>query len=121
LSGAERGIAPKPAGEVGEELIGISKIGILGNGKEAGAPLLACTKSPSSRAKGLGNDTGAVGGVKPVFPTGLDKERPESRLPLGLPAVLEGEVRCGFPGEVIEDEGLVDREAFEVLRMPGHK
>jgi len=96
------------------------KIGVLRDGKEAGVPLSACTKSTSSHAKGLDNGTGAVGGVKPVIPGGLDKERVESRLPPGIPAVLGGEVWRGVPDEVIEGEDLLIRETFEALRMTSH-
>jgi len=83
------------------------KIGVLRDGKDAGGPLSVCTKSTSSRAKGLDNGTGAVGGVKPVFPGGLDEERAEGRLPPGIPAVLGREARCGVPDEVVECEDLL--------------
>ena len=116
--GADRGTVPKPACEGGEELKGMFKIGVLRDGKEAGIPLSACTKSTSSRAVGLDNGSGAVGGVKPVFPGGLDKERAESRLPPGIPVVLGGEVWLDV--EAIEGEDLLSRETFEVLRMTGH-
>ena len=76
------------------------KIGVLRIGKEAGIPLSACSDSTSSRT-GLGIGTGAVGGVKPVFPGGLDIVRPEGR----TLAVFE--------------RVLVFREAFEALGIAG--
>jgi hypothetical protein len=115
LPGADRGTAPKLACEGGEELKGMFRIGVLRNGKEAGIPLSACTRSAF---KLLGNSTGAEGGVKPVFPGGLDMVSAESLLP---PAVPGREGRCPFPDEVIECEDLIILEAFEVLRMTGHK
>jgi hypothetical protein len=73
--GAERGPDVSPDG--GEELRGMFRTGDLRIGKEAGSPLCVCPDSGSSRAEGLGIGTGAVGGVKPVDPDGLDKLRPD--------------------------------------------
>ena len=98
----------------------MSKIGVLREEKEEGVPLSESTKSTSSHSKDLDNDTVGVGGVKPVFPGGLVKDRAENRLLPGVPVVLGREVRCGRPDEVIENEDLLIREAFETLRMTGH-
>lgn len=71
--GAERGPDVTPDG--GEELRGMFRIGDLRIGKEAGSPLCVSPNSGSSRTTGIG--TGALGGVKPVKPYGLDKLRPD--------------------------------------------
>ena len=96
-------------------------MGDLRNGKEAGVPLWDCSNSASSRAKDLGNGTGAVlGGVKPVDdPGGLDRVRAEGRAPPGTPAALEKEelCLCISPNRVFEKEGLLDRVTFELLRI----
>lgn len=76
------------------------KIGPLRIGKEAGIPLSACSNSTSSRT-GLIIGTGAVGGVKPVFPGGLDIVRPEGRT------------------LILFERDLVFREAFGALRIAG--
>jgi hypothetical protein len=73
------------------------KIGPLRIGKEVDIPLSAYPNSTSSRT-GLGIGTGAVGGVKPVFPSGLDIVRPEGRTPM------------------IFERDLVFREAFEAIK-----
>lgn len=106
--GTERGPDVNPDG--GEELKGMSRIGYLRIGKEAGIPLCLCSNSGSSRAKGLGIGTGDLGGVKLVDPVGLDKARPDGRAPAGTPPALEKENLCRLPSEVFEMEGLLDRE-----------
>jgi hypothetical protein len=112
--GTERG--PDVNTDEGEELKGMFRIGDLRIGNEAGIPLCVCSNSGSSRAKGLGIVTG---GVKPVDPSGLDKVRPDGRAPPGTPAALEKEDLCRLPGTVFEMEGLLDREAFELLKIAG--
>jgi hypothetical protein len=69
------------------------KIGDLRNGKEAGlGPLEDCSsEEPSSYAEGLGNGSGAEGGVKPVPLDGLDIVRNEGRPPPEIGAALEEE------------------------------
>jgi hypothetical protein len=116
LPGTERGLDVSPDG--GEELKGMFRIGGLRNGKEDGIPLRVCS-SGSSRAKGVGIGTGDLGGVKPVDSGGLDKARPDGRAPPGTPATLEKEDPRRLPGKVFEMEGLLDREAFELLRIAG--
>jgi hypothetical protein len=115
--GTERGPDVNPDGR--EELKGMYRIGYLRIGKEAGFPLCVCSNSGSSRAKGLGIGTGTFGGVKPVDPDGLDMVRPDGRAPPGTPAALEKEDLCRLPGRVFEMEGLLDREAFELLSIAG--
>jgi hypothetical protein len=115
--GTERGLDVNPDG--GEEVKGMCKTGDLRIGKEAGFPLCVCSNSGSSRAKGLGIGTWALGGVKPLIPGGLDKVRPDGRAPPGTPAALEKEGPCRLPGRVFEMEGLLDRETFELLRIAG--
>ena len=115
--GTERGPDVNPDG--GEELKGMSRIGYLRIGKEAGIPLCVCSNSGSLHSKGLGIGIGALGGVKPVDPAGLDKVRPDERAPAGTPPALEKEDLCRLPGRVLEMEGLLDREAFELLRIVG--
>lgn len=100
----------------GEELKGMFRIGYLRIGKEAGIPLCVCSDSGSSRAKGLGIVSGRV---KPVDPSGLDKVRPDGRAPPGTPAALEKEDLWRLPGRVFEMEGMLDREAFQLLKMAG--
>ena len=92
----------------GEEVKGMCRIGDLRFGKEAGVPLCVFSNPGSSRTKGLGIGTGALGGVKPVDPDGLDKVRPDGRGPPGTPAALEKEDLCRLPGRVFEIEGLPD-------------
>lgn len=73
--GTERGPDVNPNG--GEELKGMCRTGDLRIGKEAEIPLCVCSDSGSSRPEGLGIGTGALGGVKPDDPGGLDKVRPD--------------------------------------------
>ena len=116
--GTDRGPDVNPDG--GEELRGMFRMGGLRIGKEAGIPLGVCSNSGSSRAKGLGIGTEVIGGVKPVDPVdpdGLDKVRPDGRAPPGAPAALEIEDLCRLPGRVFDMEGLLDREAFELLKI----
>jgi hypothetical protein len=113
----ERGPDVNP--DRGEELKGMYRTGDLRIGKEAGLPLCVCSNSGPSHAKGLGIGTGALGGVKPVDPGGLDKVRPDGRPPPGTPAVLEKEDLCRLPCRGFEVEGLLDREAIELLRIAG--
>ena len=113
--GTERGPHVNPDG--GEELKGMSRIGYLRIGKEAGIPLCVCSNSDSSRANGLGIGTGALGGVKPVDLAGLDKVRPDGRAAAGTLPALEKEDLCRLPGRAFDMEGLLDREAFELLRI----
>jgi len=112
--GTERGLDVNPDG--GEEVKGMFRIG-LRIGKEAGVPLCVCSNSGSACAKGLGIVTGDLGGVEPIDPSGLDKVRPDGRAPPVTPAELEKDDLCRLPGRVLEMEGLLDREAFELLRI----
>jgi hypothetical protein len=84
--GTDRGPDVNPAG--GEELRGMFRMRGLRIGKEAGIPLGVCSNPGSSRAKGLGIGTEALGGVKPIDPDGLDKVRPDGRAPPCAPAAL---------------------------------
>lgn len=118
LPGAERGPDVNPDG--GEEVKGMFRIGYLRVGKEAEIPLCVCPDSSSSRDKGVGIDTGTLGGVKPVDPGGLDKARPDGRAPPGTPTALEKEDLCRLPGRVFEMEGPLDREAFKLLKNSWH-
>lgn len=88
-------------------------MGDLRDGKEAGTPLGVCSNSASSLAKGLGNGTGAVGGLKPVDLDGLDRARAEGRRPPGT-ETLEKEL-----ADFLLEGGLGDRLAFKLLRMAG--
>jgi hypothetical protein len=97
----------------------MGRTGYLRIGKEAGLPLCVCPGSGSSCAKGLGIGTGDLGGVKQVEAGGLDTVRPDGRAPPGTLAKLEKEDLCRLPGRVFEMEGLLDREAFELLRIAG--
>jgi hypothetical protein len=67
----------------------------------------------------LGTGTGAAGGVKPVDIGGLDKLRAEGRALPGTPAAFEKEELRRLFGRVLEDGRLLDREAFELLRIAG--
>jgi hypothetical protein len=119
--GTERGpdVNPDRGEELkGEELKGMYRIGDLCIEEEEGLPLCVCSNSGTSRAKGLGIGTGALGGDKLVDP-GLDNARPDGRAPPGTPAVLEKEDLCRLPDRVFELEGLLDREAIELLRIAG--
>ena len=93
--GADRGsFGGTPACEGGEELKGLSlKIGDLNKGKEAGiGPLEDCSsQEPPSCAGGLGNGSGADGGVKLVALDGLDIVRNEGRPPPETWAALDVE------------------------------
>jgi hypothetical protein len=115
--GTERGPDVNP--DWGEELKGMYRIGDSRIGKEEGLPLCVCSNSGTSRAKGLGIGTGALGGDKLVGPGGLDNVRPDGRAPPGTPAVLEKEDLCILPDRVFKLEGLLDREAIELLRIVG--
>ena len=94
------------------------KIGALRNGKDAGVPLWVGSNSASSHAEILGNDTGAVGGVKPDDLGGLDKVRAEGSAPPETPAALEKEEPCLriFPGGAFEERHPLDRETLRVIK-----
>ena len=110
--GADRVLDVNPDG--GEELKGMFKTGDLRNGKDAGVPLWVSSNSAPSGAEVLGNDTGAVGGVKPDDLGGLDNVRAEGSAPPETPAALKKEscLRI-FPGGVSEES---DRETFRVIK-----
>ena len=94
------------------------KTGALRDGKDAGVPLWVSSNSAPTGAEVLGNDTGAVGGVKPDDLGGLDRVRAEGSVPPETPAALEKEEPCLriFPGGAFEERHPLDRETLRVIK-----
>jgi hypothetical protein len=110
-----------PPCERGEELKGMfSRIPVLGNGREEGlGPLKDGTdRERPSCIGGLGNASGARGGVKLVTVDGFDIVRNEGRTPLEIGAELEAKesLRWLLSWEN-EDDDLPGRGAYYVLRI----